>query len=71
MEKPKTDHADQPQPPTIASDSKTVVAASDAAAPHHAAPQIPDRELLLPMGKGSYGEVWLARNVKNLASAEA
>src|SRR5687767_1109157 len=27
------------------------------------APQIPDHELLRCVGKGSYGEVWLARNV--------
>src|SRR5262245_57068567 len=26
-------------------------------------PQIPDHELLRPIGGGSYGEVWLARNV--------
>lgn len=26
-------------------------------------PQIPDHELLRPVGRGSYGEVWLARNV--------
>jgi WD40 repeat protein/serine/threonine protein kinase len=26
-------------------------------------PQIPDHELLRPIGEGSYGEVWLARNV--------
>src|SRR5256885_8222546 len=26
-------------------------------------PQIPDHELLRPIGGGSYGEVWLAKNV--------
>ena len=26
-------------------------------------PHIPDHELLRPIGQGSYGEVWLARNV--------
>src|SRR5213593_3350421 len=29
----------------------------------HQAAQIPDHELLRPIGHGSYGEVWLARNV--------
>ncbi len=28
-----------------------------------APPQIPDHQLLRPIGAGSYGEVWLARNV--------
>ncbi len=27
------------------------------------APQVPDFELLRPIGRGSYGEVWLARNI--------
>jgi tetratricopeptide (TPR) repeat protein len=27
------------------------------------APQIPDHELIRPIGRGSYGEVWLARNI--------
>jgi hypothetical protein len=29
----------------------------------HTAPEIPDHELLRPVGQGSYGEVWLARTV--------
>ncbi len=29
----------------------------------HRRPSIPDHELLKPIGQGSYGEVWLARNV--------
>jgi TolB-like protein/predicted Zn-dependent protease len=31
--------------------------------PVQAATQIPDLELLRPVGRGSYGEVWLARNI--------
>src|SRR5258706_7136343 len=31
--------------------------------PNPPAPQIPDHELLRVIGEGSYGEVWLARNV--------
>ena len=27
------------------------------------APRVPDHELLRPIGRGSYGDVWLARNV--------
>src|SRR2546427_3765879 len=30
---------------------------------HHPIPSIPDHELLRRIGGGSYGEVWLARNV--------
>ena len=30
--------------------------------PNAAPPRIPDHELLHPIGRGSYGEVWLARN---------
>src|SRR5437762_3411352 len=29
----------------------------------HALPQIPDHELIRPIGRGSYGDVWLARSV--------
>ena len=29
----------------------------------HGLPQIPDHEMLHPFGKGSYGQVWLAKNV--------
>ena len=29
----------------------------------HGLPQIPDHEMLRPFGKGSYGQVWLAKNV--------
>ncbi|MBI2949044.1 MAG: protein kinase [Verrucomicrobia bacterium] len=54
---------------TGADDSKTLKdshPAPDAPhAPHapHPAPRIPDHELLTRIGRGSYGEVWLARNV--------
>src|SRR5204863_7416878 len=30
---------------------------------HHSTPSIPDHQLLRRIGSGSYGEVWLARNV--------
>ena len=32
-------------------------------APAHPPPQVPDHQLLRIIGQGSYGEVWLARNV--------
>src|SRR5215468_8263376 len=32
-------------------------------APLRSPPHVPDHELLRPIGRGSYGEVWLARNV--------
>ena len=32
-------------------------------------PVIPDHTLLYPIGKGAYGEVWLARNVMGSARA--
>ena|SRR2546426_1099051 len=54
---------------TLPSDSKTLTDSSPVplgAGPvlsQRGAPKIPDHELLMPIGKGSYGEVWLARNV--------
>jgi WD40 repeat protein len=53
----------------LGDDSNTVVDASGApAAPEeiiasHPAPAVPGHELLRCIGRGSYGEVWLARNV--------
>jgi hypothetical protein len=35
----------------------------------NASPSIPDHTLLQPIGRGSYGEVWLARNVMGSARA--
>jgi WD40 repeat protein/serine/threonine protein kinase len=37
--------------------------AQDGATREHPVPQIPDHELLRVIGEGSYGEVWLARNI--------
>src|SRR5258708_14056762 len=42
---------------------KTSVEAGASSAPGSAMPQIPDHSLLRRIGAGSYGEVWLARNV--------
>src|SRR5262245_35548950 len=36
---------------------------------HRAPPRIPDHELLRCIGRGSYGEVWLARNVMGVYRA--
>src|SRR6476646_12022609 len=52
---------------TLADESKTLTDpghAPDTPITLHAlpAPQIPDHELLTCIGRGSYGEVWLARN---------
>ena len=37
--------------------------------PSMSVPAIPDHELLAPIGHGSSGEVWLARNVMGLGRA--
>lgn len=36
---------------------------------HPGTPRIPDHELLRPIGRGSYGEVWLARNIMDVPRA--
>ncbi|MBI3416572.1 MAG: PD40 domain-containing protein [Verrucomicrobia bacterium] len=74
---PKTD-ASTPTPPgtptrpdvsgTLDDDSKTVGDASATPLPQ-GPPPIPDHELLYCAGRGSYGEVWLARNVMGLYRA--
>jgi hypothetical protein len=56
------------QPPgsdgrTLAEDSKTLADSPTAAAAARSPVQVPDHQLLACIGRGSYGEVWLARNV--------
>src|SRR2546426_5616831 len=59
----------QPRPDQLATggtpDSDTGSAPVHSFTPrfHHSTPSIPDHELLRCIGGGSYGEVWLARNV--------
>src|ERR1041385_7777960 len=48
---------------TLADDSKTLAGSARAGAEHRASIQVPDHELLSCIGRGSDGEVWLARNV--------
>src|SRR5436190_19059809 len=45
------------------SEQKTIVLPASALPLPRALPQIPDHVLLKQIGRGSYGEVWLARNV--------
>ena len=40
-----------------------ILAGSKAASGQAVRPRVPDHELLRVVGRGSYGEVWLARNV--------
>src|SRR5881396_1056934 len=50
--------------PTLAEDSRTVAEAASAVPNKSSAPaEIRDHELIRRIGQGSYGEVWLARNV--------
>ncbi len=49
-----------PGSPSPAPSGSPVGSAHDLSRP---LPQIPDHELLHPIGRGAYGEVWLARNV--------
>ncbi len=47
----------------------TLAAAEGIVQEHPARPQIPDHELLRCIGRGSYGEVWLARNIMGVYRA--
>src|SRR5262249_54719518 len=49
--------------PNAAASERPVDSSSIGTTPPRIPPQVPDHELLRPMGGGSYGEVWLARNV--------
>jgi len=59
----------QPRPDQLAAGGTPYSATGSAPLPsftprfHHSTPSIPDHELLRRIGGGSYGEVWLARNV--------
>src|SRR5690349_1741441 len=48
---------------TLADDSKTLADSPTAGVDHRAGVSVPDHQLLSCIGRGSYGEVWLARNV--------
>src|ERR1044071_3084279 len=52
-----------PEARTLADDSKTLADSSAAGAEHRSPVSVPDHQLLSCIGRGSYGEVWLARNV--------
>src|ERR1041385_6843700 len=67
MDSEHKSHTDSKLPPTnsrtVTDDSKTLADSPAAGGEHRAAVQVPDHELLSCIGRGSYGEVWLARNV--------
>src|SRR5262245_56343919 len=50
-------------PPTRAADSRTVVESANTVTKKSEGTDIRDHELIRRIGQGSYGEVWLARNV--------
>jgi hypothetical protein len=49
--------------PTLADDTQTLADGSPTGWEHRSPVSVPDHQLLACIGKGSYGEVWLARNV--------
>ena len=49
--------------PTLSDESKTVAEQNAAAGAKFPLPEIPAHELIMRVGSGPYGEVWLARNV--------
>src|SRR5881396_1698164 len=61
MDKPKDDLVRETE--TLADDSRTVAETPAAVAQTPCPAEIRDHELIRKIGQGSYGEVWLARNV--------
>jgi WD40 repeat protein len=55
--------SNQPEGQTLADDSKTLADRVAAGGTPRSPVQVPDHQLLSCIGRGSYGEVWLARNV--------
>lgn len=53
----------EPNPLTPPGGAGVASAATQPSTPDSRPPSIPDHELLRCIGRGSYGEVWLARNV--------
>jgi CHASE2 domain-containing sensor protein len=66
-EEPKVQPAARPG--ILAADGKSTVVDHGPGSTTRRIPIVPDHELLRTVGKGSYGEVWLARNVVGLYHA--